>query len=160
MSIWFPSANNKPLIIFGHDNKCIFKQYLLMKKSWIGPNGKNMLVPKDEGQGIMLSALQSHEFSFGLELNPEELAKDNNERKGQKYKDEKAATKKRGSIEKEDLHESPFVREFEYGASYEGYWYYEHIVLQLEDCCNVFHVLYTPFDFLFLFDHSCGHGKQ
>ena len=116
LSVWFP-ANNKPLIIFSHD-KCIFKQYLIMKKSWIGPNGENMLVPKDEGQGIMLSALQSHKFSFGLESNPEELAKVNNERKGQIYKDGKATIKKQGSTEQEDLCESPFVREFEYGASY------------------------------------------
>ena len=82
LSTWFPSANNKPLIIFGHD-KCTFKQYLLMKKTWIGPNGKNVMVPNNESQGIMLGVLQSHESSFGLELNPEELATVNNERKGQ-----------------------------------------------------------------------------
>jgi len=116
LSVWF-SANNKPLIIFGHD-ECIFKQYLITKKSWIGPNGKNVLVPKEKGQSIMFSVLQSCEFSFGLELNPEELAKVNNERKGQIYKDGKATVKKQGSTEQEDLCESPFVREFEYGASY------------------------------------------
>ena len=77
----------------------------------------------------MLRALQSHEFGFGLELNPEKIGK-SQQWKGQKYKDEKAATKDRESTEKADLCEPPFVREFEYGRSYEGYWCYEHMVLQ------------------------------
>jgi hypothetical protein len=33
---------------------------------------------------------------------------------------------------KKDLLSSPFIVEFEYLANYEGYWYYEHMVLQLE----------------------------
>jgi len=79
-------------LLIGHD-KCIFKQYLL-KKNWVGPNGKNVLVPKDEGQGVMISNFQSHEFRFGLEISAEELARVNNARKGQKYRDEKAAKEK------------------------------------------------------------------
>jgi len=47
LSVRFP-VNNKLLIVFGHD-ECIFKQYTLTKKSWVGPNGKSVLVPKDEG---------------------------------------------------------------------------------------------------------------
>ena len=55
-----------------------------------------------------------------------------------------------------------FVREFEYGAANsEGYWSYQHImVLQLKDCIDVLKVLYPQFDFLFLFDHYCGHNRQ
>jgi hypothetical protein len=34
------------------------------------------------------------------------------------------------------------------------------MVLQLEDCIDVLKVLYPQFDFLFLFDHSCGHDRQ
>jgi hypothetical protein len=30
----------------------------------------------------------------------------------------------------------------------------------MEDCADVLHTLYPQFDFLFLFDHSCGHDKQ
>ena len=55
------NIHDKPLIIFGHD-ECIFKQYLLTKKNWVGPNGELALVPKDDGQGVMISALQSREF--------------------------------------------------------------------------------------------------
>ena len=48
--------NEKPLIIMGH-NECIFKQYLLTNKSWNEPNGELSLVPNNEGQGVMTSAL-------------------------------------------------------------------------------------------------------
>ena len=34
------------------------------------------------------------------------------------------------------------------------------MVLQLEDCIDVLKVLYPQFDFLFLLDHSRGHGRQ
>ena len=34
------------------------------------------------------------------------------------------------------------------------------MVLQLKDCVDVLKVLYPQFDFLFLFDHSCGHDRQ
>ena len=54
----------------------------------------------------------------------------------------------------------PFVHYFEYGANGKGYWVYEHMVLQLEDCTDCLAVLYPEYDFLFLLDHSCGHDRQ
>jgi hypothetical protein len=66
LSVRFPN-HLKPLIIIGHDD-CIFKQYSLSKKYWVAPDGQWVLVPKDEGQGVMVSAIQSREFGFGLEL--------------------------------------------------------------------------------------------
>jgi hypothetical protein len=51
----------------------------------------------------------------------------------------------------------PFVVEFEYGASVEGYWTCDSMALQLEDCANLVATLYPECQFLFLFDHSCGH---
>jgi len=92
LSVRFPH-NNKPLIVFGHD-ECIFKQYALTKKSWVGPNGKSVLVPKDEGQGVMISAFQSCEFGFGVDLMEEQVAVINMASRGQKCKDENAAVKK------------------------------------------------------------------
>ncbi len=50
--------------------------------------------------------------------------------------------------------------EFDYGASNEGDWNYDRMVLQLESCVNVLNCLYPQYDFLFLFDNSCGHDKQ
>jgi len=34
------------------------------------------------------------------------------------------------------------------------------MVLQLEDCVKVLKVMYPQYNFLFLFDHSCGHDRQ
>ena len=64
-----------------------------------------------------------------------------------------------GNSFKKELTDSPFVRKLEYGANKEGYWCYEHMVVQLEDCIDVLRVLYPDFDFIFLFDHSNGHDR-
>ena len=110
---------------------------------------------------MMISAFQSREFGLGMKLTDKELEKVNEFRKGKKYVDEDSAQKRLGSPLKKDLtSRNPFVVEFEYGASKEGYWNYELMVLQLEDCVDVVKVLYPQIEFLFLFDHSCGHDKQ
>jgi hypothetical protein len=158
LSVRFPT-NVKPLIILGHD-ECIFKQYCLAKKHWVAPCGTRVLVPKDEGQGVMVSAFQSREFGFGLDLTPEQLQMVNQARRGKKYKDEEAAISRLGSALKKDLPKSPFVKEFEYGTNNEGYWCYEHMVVHFEDVVDCMTVLYPQYDYLFLFDHSCGHDKQ
>ncbi|KAI2502685.1 hypothetical protein MHU86_11742 [Fragilaria crotonensis] len=74
--------------------------------------------------------------------------------------DKQAAHDTRKNVFKLELTTTPFVREFEYRANSEGYWTYQHMVLQLEDCVNVLKVLYPQYEFLFLFDHSCGHDRQ
>ena len=48
----------KPLIFLGH-NKCIFKQYIFVSKNWKSDQGVTPLIPKDEGQGVMINAFQS-----------------------------------------------------------------------------------------------------
>jgi hypothetical protein len=149
----------RPLIIFGHDES-IFKQYHLTKSAWVAPDGTVTIIPKDDGQGLMISAFQSREFGFGMNITDEELQKINETRRGKKYADEAAAIAKRGTADKKDLKHSPFIIEFEYGANNEGYWSYEHMVLHLEDCVDCVKVLVPQFDYLFLFDHSCGHDKQ
>ena len=68
--------DEKPLIIFGHD-ECIFKQYLLTKRAWTAPGGETVLVLKDDGQGVMISAFQAHEFGLGIELSDNEFNKVN-----------------------------------------------------------------------------------
>ena len=154
------SKDSRPLITFGHD-ECIFKQYLVTHKSWCTKDGATVLVPKDDGQGVMISAFQSREFGFGMDLTIEQVNKVNAFRKGKTYVDEAAAQKRLGSPLKPPLkNNNPFYVELEYGANNEGYWNYELMVLQLEDCTDVVTTLYPDFDFLFLFDHSCGHDKQ
>jgi hypothetical protein len=70
----------KPVMLLGQD-KCIFKQFCLTKKSWSDPNGTRALLPKDKGQGVMISAITSQELGFGMELSPDQLALVNQRRK-------------------------------------------------------------------------------
>ncbi len=93
------AQDEKPLIMFGHD-ECIFKQYTMTNKSWKAPNGAVVLIPKDDGQGIMICAFQSREFGFGLQLNQEQLALINQHRNNKDCCDEKAAIKLRGTSKK------------------------------------------------------------
>ncbi len=71
----------RPLIIFGHDES-IFKQYHMLKYAWVAPDGTVTIIPKDDGQGLMISAFQSHEFGFGMNITDEELHKINETRRG------------------------------------------------------------------------------
>ena len=136
LSVRIP-PDQKPLIIFGHD-ECIFKQFTMVNKQWYGPNRETYVVPKDDGQGVMISAFQSREFGFGLEVTDDDLQAVNATRNGVKYKDEKAAieTKADPAAFKKPLTKSPFVKEFEYGANSDGYWTYQHMVLHPMQGCG------------------------
>ena len=79
---------------------------------------------------------------------------------GKIYLDKKAATAVKATTSKPALTKSPFIREFKYGSSGEGYWTYQHMVLQLEDCVDVLKAIFPMYAFLFLFNHLCGHDKQ
>ena len=61
---------------------------------------------------------------------------------------------------KKDLKDSPFVVYFELGANNEGYWTYNHMAIQFEDCVDCLKIVYPHFDFAFLIDHSQGHAKK
>ena len=52
-----------------------------------------------------------------------------------------------------------FCQEFEYSVSSEGYWTYDRMVLKLEDCTKIIKALHTGIDFIFIFDHTCGHDR-
>lgn len=157
----FKPAGLKPLIGFGQDES-ILKQYAFTTKAWTCPDGTRGLIPKDEGAGVMISAFASREYGFGIDMSPEDLARVNETRNGKMYSDEVAAKAVNGNISKSALTSNPFVTEFEYGVSGQGYWDYNHMVLQLEDCIDVLHVLNgsDTYDYMFLFDHSSGHDKQ
>ena len=158
LSVRIP-RDTKPLICFGQD-ECIFKQFIFTAKSWTLPDGQKAIIPKDEGYGIMISAMTSREFGFGMQLSAEDLVKINKERENKKYSDEEAAVAVHGNSNKQKLTSSPFVIEFDYGKDGEGYWDYNHMVMQLEDCADAVRVLHLAYEYIFLFDHSCGHNKQ
>jgi len=87
----------KPIIIIGQD-KCVFSQFLLSSKVWIGPNKEALLLPKSEGEGHMISAMQSRNFGFGLPIAEDKLLLINALRQHQNYLDTVAAMEPFGSI--------------------------------------------------------------
>jgi hypothetical protein len=64
LSVRFPTGC-KLLVSFGHDES-IYKKFLIITKTWIGPDGERNIVPKDDGLGVMVSTFQSREFGFGV----------------------------------------------------------------------------------------------
>eukprot|EP00986_Skeletonema_menzelii_P015903 scaffold12932_cov97-Skeletonema_menzelii.AAC.1 len=48
-----------------------------------------------------------------------------------------------GKTSKDFLKESPFAVMFDYGTNSEGYWTYDRMVLQLEDCIDVLDALHS-----------------
>ncbi|KAI2512867.1 hypothetical protein MHU86_1413 [Fragilaria crotonensis] len=153
--------DSKAVIFIGQD-EAIFKQFLFLTKMWVGPSGERPLLPKDEGSGTMISAFICREHGLIRSLPPEILVQVNAQRAGQTYADPEAAVEILGSAEKRPLtaDKSPFLVLFEYGENREGYWAYNHMVLQFEDAVDVLKVMHPSFDFVFLFDHSAGHSKK
>jgi hypothetical protein len=149
----------KPLMIFGQDES-VYSQFLLGNRQWVGPQGQRALLPKTEGMGLMISALQSRETGFGLVISEIQMDEINEARRGKTYVDMDAAMAIHGQATKKDLKQSPFVVHFELGSNNEGYWTYNHMAIQFEDCVDCLRVVYPHFDFAFLFDHSQGHAKK
>jgi hypothetical protein len=54
-------ANAKPLICFGQDKR-IFQQFTFTPKAWTVPNGQKLMIPKDDGLDVMISAFCLREF--------------------------------------------------------------------------------------------------
>jgi hypothetical protein len=150
--------NSKPRVVFGQD-EAIYRSSQLNESCW-AIDGQQTLRSKGMGVGRMISALCSREFGFGYFISNEELTKINEMRKDTKYADEEAATYLFGNPNKKDLSESPFIRELEYGTGKDGYWTYKHMVIQIEDCVDVFRVLHPDFDCVFELDHSSGHNAE
>jgi hypothetical protein len=149
-----------PLVILGQD-ECIFNQYMMKPKNWIDTiSGRRPLLPKSQGATLMVSAFQCREFGFGMELSEDDLFKINQKRLGTKYCDPAAAIEVTQTSEKQRLLESPFVRYIDVGENREGYWDYNHMVVQLEDVVDCLQVMRPDFDYLLLFDHSSGHAKK
>ncbi|KAI2500759.1 hypothetical protein MHU86_13738 [Fragilaria crotonensis] len=131
----------KPLMIFGQDES-VFNQFLLKSRQWVGPLGQRPLLPKTDGMSLMLSAIQSRETGFGVPISRIQMEEINETRRGHNYVDLDAAIAVHGQVSKKDLEESPFVVSFELGANNEGYWTYNHMSMQFEDCVDCIKVIY------------------
>ena len=81
-------------------------------------------------------------------------------RRGKTYVDVDAAMAIHGHAAKKDLKQSPFIVYFELGGNNEGYWTFNHMAIQFEDCVDCLRVSYPHFDFAFFFDHSQRHAKK
>ena len=156
----------KMIISFGHD-EAIFNKDTFTSRCWTGCEGQQPLIPKTDGMGIMYSALQSREFGFGFrDISEQELLDINtNFRAGHMYVDHDAAKKVLGNPRKKPFQMDEifgcFVRAFEYGQRKEGYWSYEHLIIQLEDCLDVIKGIYgDEYIIHIMVDHSCGHDRQ
>ena len=144
LSVRMPKGKN-PLMIVGQD-ECTFAQFLLPTKYWGGPKGNRPLLPKPDGQSKMISDFASRELGFGAEITIRKLEEVNELREGKKYADEEAAKEILKTEMKAPLTEAPFVRYFTCGANNEGYWTYNHMVLQLEDGIDCLKIMHPQFD--------------
>jgi hypothetical protein len=70
-SVRFPQGK-RPLVIVGQDEMITY-QFLFSTKSWKGPQGEPLLLPKGEGEGIMVSAFICRELSLGPELTDKQI---------------------------------------------------------------------------------------
>ena len=123
------------------------------------------LVPKDDGMGYMVSLIVSRDFGIGFQKfwNDDLIKKVNKYGEGQHYHDKEAAIAALKRTSKNNIVTDPFVRTFEYGhgATKEGYWTYDHMVCQAEDCIDVLTCVFqTQFDYCILLDHSQGHDRK
>ena len=77
---YLDEVRKEKMVSFGRDES-IYKQFLITKKTWIGPDGERNIIPKDDGLGVMVSAFQSQEFGFGFVVSEVQLKEVNEKRK-------------------------------------------------------------------------------
>ena len=109
----------------------------------VSDKGTYGLLPKYEGIGIMVSAVQCREFGFVHgELTDDELKKINDWRRNKNYLDGDSARTVNGTTLKPNLVSDPVYIYFEYGANRQGYWKYDHFALQYEEIIDCLEVSY------------------
>ena len=153
--------NVRPLILIGQDEST-YHRFIFAKKQWKGPLGQHQLLPKSEGEILMVSGMQAREFGLGVGqlLTPEIIKSVNNNREGKEYISKEDAILVNGTANKKNLTDDPLLRYFKAGVNNEGYWDCSHAKLQIEDSVDVLTILYPTMDFLFLYDQSSGHTKM
>jgi hypothetical protein len=77
----------------------------------------------------------------GPKLSNNDFEKVNEKRQGQCYWGAEAARNIQGLSRKKALTKSPIVRMIDYGATKDGYWNASHMLVQVEDCMDVWNCL-------------------
>ena len=121
MSVRFDKTK-KPLMLIGQDEST-YHQYIFSKKHWKGPTGLNFILPKGEGEILMVSGFQSREFGLGLGdlLTPDVLSKINENRKGKKCVSTEEVKLLNADEYKKYLTDDPLLRYFRAGVNKDGY---------------------------------------
>jgi hypothetical protein len=94
----------------------IFSQFSFNSMQWVGPSGERLLLPKNDGIGVMVSAFQSREFGWGMDITDEQMVRINDKRMGEEYFDAVAANDVNGTSRKPQLTMLPFICLFEFGG--------------------------------------------
>ena len=158
VSVRKPAAA-KPIIIFGQDES-VFSQYSFNKTQWVTPDGQRPLLPKNNGVATMVSAFQSRERGWGLDITDEQLKMINEKRANEHYFDKEAAMEVHNTTKKKPLTSSPYLVKFEFGGA-NGYWNGSQMVIQVEDCLDAAAIVFgEQYEIAMLFDHSSGHAKK
>jgi hypothetical protein len=160
LSVRKPNAS-RPTIIIGQDESA-FSQYSFSSKSWKSPRGHCQLLPKSNGETIMISAFVSRIFGLGITLTEDDISKINRYRhKKPEYVSHESSLYINNTLLKEDITDnSPFLQFFDVGVDKQGYWNYNHMSLQTEDITDCLQALFPDHDFVFIFDQSSGHAHK
>ena len=107
----------------------------------------------------MVSAFQSREFGWGMDIAEEQMVGINEMRMGKEHFD-MVANDVNGSAQKPPLTASPIVCLFDFGGR-NKYSTGNHMNLQMKDCIGCLKAIMSKhYDFVFLFDYSSGHTKK
>jgi len=127
---------------------------------WVCPSGKRSKLPKNDDIGVVVSAFQSREFGWGVDITEERMVRINEMRNGKEYLDTVAANEVNDTALKPALTTLPFIHLFQFGGK-NGYWTGNHMILQTEDCIDCLKVILDEcYEFGFFFYHSSGHAKK
>ena len=151
-------ADKRAIMMICQD-EAIVKQNLTSLLAWTLPDGLKALIPKDNGAGAMISGFTSRKLGFEYSVPQHVLDEVNKIREGTKYSDVNAARILFNKETKPKLTSSPFICKLEYGQNRDGYWMYDHMVIQFKDCIDVLKYLHPDFDFVFFFNHSNSHDR-
>jgi hypothetical protein len=156
-SVRYPEGR---LVLHIGQDESVFKANAFSYRVWQETANKQ-LRPKGDGTGVMVSAFVSRAFGFNPEISQADLEAINAKRLNTHYADLDAAEALHGPGQtlKPPLTASPLLRKLKHGKSREGWWDYNHQVLQMEDVADVLHHLYPECDISMEVDNSSGHGK-